>query len=154
MGERRREAFRVEIGRSVKIKFRGAQVTSDAGLPAFLKLDEALGSAGIAANFLTDTRTGQNTRHGPVAQLRNRSCPLHLLPDGGGVDLTESVRGHPATDSAVDATGAGVTTQPLGEIDDWIRDRERKDSWSHYCVGTPRKRVRSTLRKSKSGQAT
>ncbi len=63
MGERRREAFRVGFDRSVKIEFRGAHVTSDAGLLAFRELDEALGFTGMAAKFLTDTRTGRNTRH-------------------------------------------------------------------------------------------
>ena len=114
MGERHREAFRVAIGRSVKIRFREAQVTSDAGLLAFRELDEALGLTGIAVNFLTDTRTGLNTRHGLVAQLRNRSCPLHLLPDGGGVDHAGSDRGHLEADPAVNAAGAGVTTHTFG----------------------------------------
>ncbi len=40
MCERRREAFRVGFDRSVKIEFRGAHVTSDAGLLAFRELDE------------------------------------------------------------------------------------------------------------------
>ena len=70
MGERRREALRVSFDRSLKIVFQGAHVTSDAGLLAFRELDEALGLAGIASKFLTDTRTGRNTRHGLVAQLR------------------------------------------------------------------------------------
>ncbi len=70
MGERRREAFRVGFDRSVKIEFRGAHVTGDAGLLAFRELDGALGLTRMAAEFFTDTRTGRNTRHGLVAQLR------------------------------------------------------------------------------------
>ncbi len=70
MGERRREAFRVGFDRSVKIEFHGAHVTSDAGLLAFRELDEALGLTGMAADFVMDTRTGGNTQHGLVAQLR------------------------------------------------------------------------------------
>ena len=49
MGERRREAFRVGFDRSVKINFRDARVTSDAGLLAFRELDGALGLTGHAA---------------------------------------------------------------------------------------------------------
>ncbi len=70
MGERRREAFRVGFDRSLKVEFRGAHVTSDAGLIAFRELDEALGLTGMATKFFTDTRTGRNTRHGLIAQLR------------------------------------------------------------------------------------
>ncbi len=70
MGERRKEPFRVGFDGSVKIVFRGAHVTSDAGLLAFRELDEAFGLTGMASKFLTDTRTGGNTRHGLVAQLR------------------------------------------------------------------------------------
>ena len=70
MGEGRKEALRVDFDRSVKIEFRGAHVTSDAGLLAFRELDGALGLTGMASKFLTDTRTGGNTRHGLVGQLR------------------------------------------------------------------------------------
>jgi hypothetical protein len=70
MGERRREAFRVGFDRSVKLEFRGAHVTSDAGLLAFRELDDALSLTQLAGEALVDTRTGQNTRHGLIAQLR------------------------------------------------------------------------------------
>jgi len=70
MGERRKEAFRVGFDRSVKIEFREVHVTSDARMLAFRELDEALGLTGMAAEFLTDTRTGLNTRHRLVNQLR------------------------------------------------------------------------------------
>ena len=70
MGERRRDAFRVGFDRSVKLEFRGAHVTSDAGLLAFRELDDALGLTQLAGEALVDTRTGQNTRHGLIAQLR------------------------------------------------------------------------------------
>jgi hypothetical protein len=70
MGERRREAFRVGFNRSLRIEFRGAHVTSDAGLLAFRELDGALGLTALAEGLLSETRTGQNTRHGLLAQLR------------------------------------------------------------------------------------
>ena len=70
MGERRKEALRVGFDPSVKIEFRGSRITSDAGLLAFRELDEALGLTGIGCQFLADTRTGGNTRHTLLAQLR------------------------------------------------------------------------------------
>ena len=70
MGEGRREALRVSFDGSVKIEFWGAHFSSDAGLLAFRELDEALGWSGMAVEFLKDTRTRRNTRHGLIAQLR------------------------------------------------------------------------------------
>jgi hypothetical protein len=43
MGERRRDAFRVNFNRKLKLEFHGTKVTSDAGLLAYRELDEALG---------------------------------------------------------------------------------------------------------------
>ena len=63
MGERRREAFRVGFDRSVKIEFLGSRITSDAGLLAYRELDGVLGLSELAAEVLTDTRKGRNTRH-------------------------------------------------------------------------------------------
>ncbi len=70
MGERRREALRVDFDRSVKVEFHGANVTSNAGLLAFRELDEALGLTGMMAEFLLDPRTGLNTRHTLMGQFR------------------------------------------------------------------------------------
>ena len=70
MREGRREALRVEFDRSVKVEFHRANVTSDAGLLAFRELDEALGLTDMVAELLVETRTGLNTRHTLLAQLR------------------------------------------------------------------------------------
>ncbi len=70
MGEGRRETLRVVFGRSVKVEFHGANVTSDAGLLAFRELDEALGLTDMVAELLVDARTGLNTRHTLLGQFR------------------------------------------------------------------------------------
>jgi len=80
MGERRKEAFRVGFDRSVKIEFRGTRATSDAGLQVFRELDETLGLTGTADDVLTETRKGQNTRHGLDAQLRQPIYSRLALP--------------------------------------------------------------------------
>src|SRR5215203_4902287 len=46
------------------------RVTFDAGLLPFRDLDDALGLMEVAGAALTDTRTGQNSRHTLIAQLR------------------------------------------------------------------------------------
>lgn len=69
-GEAHGAALRVAFDPRLKLEFHGSRVTSDAGLLAFRELDEALGLTEIAGEALTDTRTGQNSRHTLIAQLR------------------------------------------------------------------------------------
>src|SRR5215207_6643235 len=54
----------------LKLEFHGSKVTSDAGLLPFRDIDDALGLTGLAGEVLADTRTGQNSRHTLIAQLR------------------------------------------------------------------------------------
>src|ERR687897_1444540 len=69
-GEAHGAALRVAFDHRLKLEFHGSRVTSDAGLLAFRNLDDALGLTALAGEFLTDTRTGQNSRHTLIAQLR------------------------------------------------------------------------------------
>src|ERR687884_2211382 len=64
------KALRVAFDRRLKLEFHGSRITSDAGLLAFRELDAALGLSEMAADLLADTRTGQNSRHTLIAQLR------------------------------------------------------------------------------------
>ena len=69
-GEADSAAVRVTFDPRLKLEFHGSKVTSDAGLLAFRELDEALGLTDLAGEALADTRTGQNSRHTLIAQLR------------------------------------------------------------------------------------
>src|SRR5215208_4896936 len=69
-GEENDTALRVTFDPRLKLEFHGSRVTSDAGLLPFRDLDDALGLTDLAGVALTDTRTGQNSRHSLIAQLR------------------------------------------------------------------------------------
>jgi hypothetical protein len=69
-GEESNAALRVTFDPRLKLEFHGSRVTSDAGLLPFRDLDDALGLTDLAREVLTDIRTGQNSRHTLIAQLR------------------------------------------------------------------------------------
>src|SRR5215213_8889556 len=69
-GEAHGAALRVVFDHRLKLEFHGSKVTSDSGLLAFRELDDALGLTELAGEGLADTRTGQNSRHTLIAQLR------------------------------------------------------------------------------------
>src|SRR3954453_10720466 len=69
-GEESNAALRVTFDPRLKLEVHGSRVTSDAGLLPFRDLDDALGLTDLAREVLTDIRTGQNSRHTLIAQLR------------------------------------------------------------------------------------
>ena len=70
MGDRRRQALRVQFDGRLKLRFHGAKITSDAGLLAFRELDEAFRLTESASAVLSDPRHGKNTQHTMLAMLR------------------------------------------------------------------------------------
>jgi hypothetical protein len=68
MGEKADPPIKMRFDRRVRLEFRGATITSDAGLLAARELDEALGLTRLAADSLKDSRTGRNVQHhlGPL----------------------------------------------------------------------------------------
>src|SRR5919112_6479397 len=69
-GEAPEAGLRLGFDRRLKLEFHGSRVTSDAGLLLFRDLDDALGLTELAGEVLADTRTGQNSHHTLIAQLR------------------------------------------------------------------------------------
>ena len=62
--------LRMAFDSRLKLEFHGSKITSDAGLLAYRELDAALGLTDLGENLLSDGRTGKNTQHSMVAQMR------------------------------------------------------------------------------------
>jgi len=62
--------LKLKFDPKVRLEFRGATITSDAGLLAYRELDDALQLTRTATTYLQDSRTGQNIQHQLVPLLR------------------------------------------------------------------------------------
>lgn len=69
-GETKQGELRVDFDRRLKLESHGSKITSDAGLPAYRELDDALGLTEVAGNIFQDSRTGKNGWHGMAGQFR------------------------------------------------------------------------------------
>ena len=70
MGDSEKTPLKLNFDPKVRLEFRGASITSDAGLLACRELDDALGLTDPAADFLKESRTGNNIRHRLIPLLR------------------------------------------------------------------------------------
>jgi hypothetical protein len=69
-GAGKKPGLRMVFDSRLKLEFHGSKITSDAGLLAYRELDAALGLTDLGENLLSDGRTGKNTQHSMVAQMR------------------------------------------------------------------------------------
>ena len=70
MGDGENASLRLQFNPKVRLEFHGSTITSDAGLLAFRKFDDALGLTEIAEDYLQESRTGRNILHHLVPLLR------------------------------------------------------------------------------------
>jgi len=70
MGEKTKEALKVQFDKRLRLEFHGAKITSDAGLLACRELDGALELTEVAPAYLRETRGGRNVQHEIVPLLR------------------------------------------------------------------------------------
>ncbi len=64
MGDSKEGVLRLDFDRRLKLEFHGSKVTSDAGLLPYREGDDAVGPTEMAGDGFTDTRCGNNGRHG------------------------------------------------------------------------------------------
>jgi hypothetical protein len=69
-GEAENGGLRLDFDARLRLEFRGAKVTTDAGLLAVRELDEVLGLTEMAGVMIRDKRTGRNIRHEMTGLLR------------------------------------------------------------------------------------
>ena len=70
MGDGEKTPLKLNFDARVRLEFRGATITSDAGLLACRELDDALGLTETATACLQESRGGRNVQHQLVALLR------------------------------------------------------------------------------------
>ena len=70
MGDGENTPLKLNFDPKVRLEFRGATITSDAGLLACRELDDALGLTDSAADFLKERRTGKNILHKLIPLLK------------------------------------------------------------------------------------
>ena len=60
MGDRRKQALRLQFDGKLRLEFHGARITGDAGLLAVREMDEAFRLTETAAAMLAEPRAGQS----------------------------------------------------------------------------------------------
>ena len=84
MGESSDTPLKLQFDRRVRLDFRGATITSDAGLLACRELDAALGLTETANDYIHESRTGRNVQHRLLPLLR-QSVYSRLAGYEGGI---------------------------------------------------------------------
>ena len=77
MGESSDTPLKLQFDRRVRLDFRGATITSNAGLLACRELDAALGLTETANDYIHESRTGRNVQH-PLLPLLRQSVYSRL----------------------------------------------------------------------------
>ena len=70
MGDDEKTPLKLDFDSKVRVEFRGATITSDAGLLVCRELDDALSLTDSADEFLKESRTGKNILHQLIPLLR------------------------------------------------------------------------------------
>jgi len=70
LGAAKTEGIRLRFDRRLRLEFRGAKITTDAGLLAVRELDEMMGLTDMAGELIVEGRTGKNIQHQVSGLLR------------------------------------------------------------------------------------
>ena len=103
MGESQKGGLKLHFYGHLRLEFRGAKVTTDAGLLAVRKLDEVLGLTETAGEMISDMRTGRNVQH-ELAGLLRQSVYARLA---GYEDVNDQEPLSPGTRPCVPSSAEG-----------------------------------------------
>jgi hypothetical protein len=123
VGDAESGPIRLSFNRQLRVEFRGATVTSDAGLLLPRELDERLGLNALIERHLIDPRTGRNSQF-PRADLLRQSIYSRLA---GYEDTNDAER---------------LAEDPMFRM---LASRERRDTsvaLSPRCIGSRRMSLR------------
>ena len=117
MGESANPSTTLRFDRRVRLEFRGATITSDAGLLACRELDDALGLTETANECLQESRGGRNMQHRLVGLLRqsvySRLAGYEDMHGDPCPSPRPRPRPRPASISASPGVGAALTAKGL-----------------------------------------
>ncbi len=113
-GETRNVGIRLQFDRRLRLEFRGAKITTDAGLLAVRELDEMMGLADMATDLIVEGRTGKNIRHQIPGLLRQ--SVYARLAGCEDVNDQESLARDPAMRAAVGRRALEKTAASSGTV--------------------------------------
>ena len=111
MGESTNSRATLRFDRRVRLEFRGATITSDAGLLACRELDDALGLTETADECLQESRGGRNVQHRMVHGKKRTPYWIDRRLFGlAGPDIMPSSRlDYPLSQKTPDMGNTGLT---------------------------------------------
>lgn len=125
-GEAQDRILRPAFDRRVMMQFRGAVVTSDAGLLAYRELDDALRLSDSASELFADARTGKNGRHSLAGMFRQ--SVFGRLAGYEDVNDADRLRHDPAMRWIIGgkaAKGCGASASQMGRFEtNWLARSE------------------------------
>ena len=115
MGAPKNGGIRLLFDRHLRLEFRGAKITTDAGLLALRELDETMGLTEMAADLIEDNGTGKNIQH-RIPGLLRQSAYASLA----GYETLTTTKGFPAR-----GRGASTGLRERGELWSTIPERPK-----------------------------
>ena len=95
MGDGENTPLRLKFDPRIRLEFRGAAITSDAGLLPIREFDDALDLTHIASDYLLESRSVRNIRHHMVPLLRQSIYSRLAAPASPGWSASEFVNKSP-----------------------------------------------------------